>query len=165
MRRTGLLLAALTAVIVASMVIGGCANQSTTTGTTTKPAVDQQQVQEKVAAANEALKTAKTKIGQLSAGLAALDAATSGLQINATVSEISTKLDAAINATADKKQTAIAEVTTALNDLTMKVDAAAAKLPAGGPVRTKLESFSAKLKDVQTNLDAAAASSATSSTP
>lgn len=163
MRKTGMLLAALTAAIVALLLIGGC--DASTTGTTTKPAVDKEQVQQKAAAANEALKTAKAKIGQLSEGLAALDAATSGLQINAKVSDISTKLDAAINATADKKQAAIADVTTALSDLTTKVDAAAAKLPAGGPARTELENFSTKLKDVQTNLDAAAASSETSSTP
>jgi DNA repair exonuclease SbcCD ATPase subunit len=146
--------------------LAGC-SQSTTTGGggTTKPAVDKQQLQQKAASANEALKQAQAKVNELAAGLAALDAKTTGLQINAKIKNISTKLDTAIQETADKKQAAIAEVTTALNDLIANVDAAAAKLPAGGPVRTKLEAFSAKLRDVQTNLTAVAASMNASSTP
>jgi DNA repair exonuclease SbcCD ATPase subunit len=145
--------------------LAGCSPSTTTGGTTTKPAVDQQQLQQKAEAANEALKTAQATVSQLATGFAALDAKTTGLQINTKIQELSTKLDTAIQETADKKQAAIAEVTSALNDVITKVDAAAAKLPAGGPVRTKLEEFSVKLKDVQTNLTAAAASVDGSSTP
>ena len=140
MRKTGLLAAVLALTGLLAFASAGC-SQSTTTGATTKPAVDKQQAQQRAASANEALKNAQVKVNGLAVGLACLDAKTSGLQINTKVNDISTKLDTAIKETADKKQAAIAEVTSALGGLIAEVDAAAAKLPTGGPVRTELEAL------------------------
>jgi hypothetical protein len=88
-----------------------------------------------------------------------------GLQLNGDLQELQRKLTAAIGEAGDKKKAALDELSNSFNDLISKVDNAAAKLPSGGPVRSKLEDFSAKLKDAQASVTQAAASMEASSTP
>ena len=87
------------------------------------------------------------------------------MQLSSDLQEIQRKLTNAIGEVGDKKTQALDELSTRFAALIERVDTAAAKLPAGGPVRTELEDFSAKLKDVQAEVAQAAASTDTSTTP
>ena len=113
---------------------------------------------------DEALNSAQAKVSDLAAAAGGLEARISGLQVNSDLQELQRKLTAAIGDAGDKKKQAIDELSSSFNDLIARVEAAAAKLPEGGPVRTELDDFVAQLKDVQANLATAAASLEASST-
>lgn len=156
-------LAILTVALVAAVALAGCAKQQSTVDAA-KQKVEQQTKQAQ-ASVDEALNSAQAKVKDLSSAVGGLEARVNGLQLNSDLQEIQRKLTNAIGETGAKKKAALEELSTSLNNLIAKVDTAAAKLPAGGPVRTKLEDFSKKLKDIQASLAAAAASVETSSTP
>lgn len=161
---------ALRLVVVAALsvafasALGGCTQQQQDAADTAKQKVEQTTT-EKQASVDAKLNAVQDKVKQLSSAAGDLEARVNGLQLNSDLQEIQRKLTAAIGEAGDKKKTAIDELSNAFNDLISRVDTAAGKLPAGGPVRTKLEDFSAKLKDAQASLTEAAASFEASSTP
>ena len=162
MRRRPQLLAVLALTLLAATALTACSQNSTTT----QPAKEQiqQQTQQKQQAVDDALNSAQAKVKELAAAVGGLEARISGLQVSSDLQEIQRKLTAAIGEAGDKKVAAIDQLSSSFDNLIAKVDTAAAKLPSGGPVRTELEGFSAKLKDVQKSLADAAASYETSST-
>lgn len=163
MRKTMWLLAVLATAAAIAIVTTGCTQQSATVDKA-KEQVEQKAAGQE-AAVDAKLNSAQDKVKELASGVGGLEARISGLQISSDLQEVQRKLNNAIGEAADKKKAAIDELSTRLNGLIERVDSAAGKLPAGGPVRTELEDFSAKLKDVQTDLADAAASLEASATP
>jgi chromosome segregation ATPase len=144
--------------------LGGCTQQQKAAVDTAKQNVDQT-TSANQASVDATLNAVQDKVKQLASAAGGLEGLVNGLQVNSDLQEIQRKLTAAIGEAGDKKKAAIDELSTAFNNLIAKVDGAAAKLPQGGPVQTKLTDFSAKLRSAQTSLTAAAASVNASSTP
>jgi hypothetical protein len=163
MHKTVLALASVTTAALVVAALAGC----TQTSTETPPAQQQieQNTQQKQQTVDETLNSAKTKVDELVAAVDSLEARINGLGAKSDLTEIQRKLTNAIGEAGDKKVAALNELSAAFATLITKIDTAAAKLPAGGAVRTELEAFSQKLKDAQTAVSDAAASAAASSTP
>ncbi len=150
--------------VVLSGALGGCTQQQESTVDAAQQQIDQTTSQ-KQASLDATINAVQDKVKQLSSAAGDLEARVNGLQLNSDLQEIQRKLTAAVGEAGDKKKAALDEIANAFNDLISRVDTAAGKLPEGGPVRTKLEEFSAKLKNAQTSLTEAAASMEASSTP
>jgi chromosome segregation ATPase len=163
MNGTRRLLAILVVTGLSAIALTGCAQKSADN----KPVQEQvqQQTEQKQASVDEALNSAQAKVKEIASAAGDLEARVNGLQVSSDLQEIQRKLTNAIGEAGDKKKAALEEVSTFFNDLIARVDTAAGKLPQGGPVQTKLTDFSAKLKDAQTSVSAAAASYEASSTP
>ncbi len=164
MRVSRRLLAVLIVIALAAVLLTGCSQDQQNAVDAAKQKVDQKTTQTQ-ATVDEKLNAAQAKVKNLSSAVGGLEARVNGLQLSADLQELERKLTAAIGEAGDKKKAALDEVSNRFNDLISKVDTAAGKLPAGGPVRTKLEEFSAKLKDAQASVTQAAASMEASSTP
>ena len=163
--RTALRLLSVAALSVAlAAALGGCTEQQKNAADTAKQKVEQTTT-EKQASVDATLNAVQDKVTQLASAAGDLEARVNGLQLNSDLQEIQRQLTNAIGEAGDKKKTAIDEISNAFNDLISRVDTAAGKLPEGGPVRTKLEEFSAKLKEAQASVTEAAASMEASSTP
>lgn len=156
-------LVVLAIVAVASVALTACAPQTPTAVEPAKDQVDQQTSQDQ-ATVDDALNSAQAKVSELAAAAGGLEARVNGLQVNSDLQEIQRKLTAAIGDAGDKKKQAIDELSGSFNDLIARVEAAAAKLPEGGPVRAELDDFVVQLKDAQASLATAAASYDASST-
>jgi chromosome segregation ATPase len=164
MRRALRSVAALAFVLVAAVAVGACAPQTPTAVEPAKQALDQQTQQEQ-ASVDATLNAVQDKVTELAKTVGDLEARINGLQVNSDLQEIQRQLTAAIGEAGDKKKAALDQLSASFNNLISKVDAAAAQLPAGGPVQTELAGFSQKLKDIQADLATAAASAEASSTP
>jgi chromosome segregation ATPase len=125
----------------------------------------QQQTEQKHASVDEALNSTQAKVKELASAAGDLEARVNGLQVNSDLQELQRKLTSAIGEAGDKKKAALDELSSAFSSLIERVDAAAGKFPQGGLVQAKLADFSAKLKDAQASVSAAAASYEASSTP
>ena len=159
MRRSMWLTSVTAVLMLVSVAMTGC-SQATTTSPPTKAQVQQQATQTKTTV-DEALKTAQAKASELTTVAALLEASGVQLPVSSDVQQIQAKLSSAVSAAQDKKAAALGDVSDALTALIAKVEAAAAKLPAGGQAQTKLADLATKLKDVQTSVEQAKSSSVT----
>ena len=159
MRWTRLLLAGLVLMTAATAALAGCSKQPSAANSAKNQV--QQQTQQTQASVDATLNAVQDKVNQLAATVGGLDARVKGLQLNSSIQDVQRKLTDAIGKAGATKQAAIDQAATALNNVIQKVDAAAAKLPQGGPVQTALADFSAKLKDARASLAAVATSSTT----
>lgn len=148
---------------LASTVLVGC-DQAPTAVDAAKEQI-QQQTEQKQATVDEALNSAQATVTALASAVGGLESRVNGLQVNSDLQEIQRKLTNAIGQAGDKKKAAIEELSQKFDELISRIDTAAGKLPVGGAVQTELTELSSKLKDVQTNLNAAAASIEVSSSP
>ncbi len=164
MRVSRHLVAALVVAALSAVLLTGCSPDQQNAVDAAKQKVDEQTTQSQ-ATVDEKLNAAQATVKELSSAAGDLEARINGLQLNAELQELQRKLTDAIGEAGDKKKAALDELSNSFNDLVSRVDTAAGKLPAGGPVRTKLEDFSAKLKDAQASVAQAAASMEASTTP
>jgi len=87
-----------------------------------------------------------------------IEAEIQGIDLGVRLEEAQTKLTEARDAAGDKKLTALEELSTKLGEVITTVETAAAGLPEGGALKTKLTDFAAKLQSAQDKIDEAAAS-------
>lgn len=106
---------------------------------------------------DEVIEDAATRVGNLAATVGVLESRVDGLQIQDSLEQLESDLNAAAEEVGDRKVEAVEKLSARFDEITGRIDTAAGKLPDGGPVRRELEGFSQKLKDVQAELAAAAA--------
>lgn len=152
-----LLVLLMSGALIATAVVGCAPEQEPSAVVPAKEAVEEDAAQ-KEATVDEVLNSAQAAVNDYIEAGDGLETRVNGLQIKSDLQEIQRKLTSAINEAGDKKTAALQELSTAFESLIYRVDTAASKLPAGGEVQTELTAFSAKLKDTQASLAAAAAS-------
>jgi cob(I)alamin adenosyltransferase len=106
---------------------------------------------------DEVIEDAATRVGNLAATVGVVESRVDGLEVQADLEQLESDLNDAAEEVGDKKTEAVERLSAKFDEITGRIDTAAGKLPDGGPVRTELEGFSQKLKDVQAELAVAAA--------
>lgn len=159
MRKMERMLIVLALVVTAAIVLTGCTSSSEEP-TAVEPATEQieEQVEEQKTSVDEVLNNAQEAVGDLAAAAGTLEARVDGLKIQSDLQQLQRELSAAAEEVGDKKIAAIEALSARFTDLIDKIEAAAAKLPEGGPVRVELEDFAQQLKDIQADLAEAAVS-------
>lgn len=100
----------------------------------------------------EVLEDSAVRVGDLAATVGVLESRIDGLQVQASLEQLESDLNDAAEQVGERKVEAVERLSSRFDEIIGRVETAAARLPEGGPVRTELEEFSQKLKDVQADL-------------